>query len=170
MKIDPELPVIAELVLERFRSENGRIATAESCTGGLISALLTSVAGSSDVFERGFATYSNEAKRDIIGVDEATLEMFGAVSMETAIEMATGALENSQATASVAVTGIAGPGGGTTDKPVGLVYIAVANRREEGAIGEEFRFGDRSRDTIRNETVKQAFEMLLAYGLLSEEN
>ena len=99
-----------------------------------------------------------------------TIEQFGAVSMETAVEMAVGALEHSNAGASVAVTGIAGPGGGTDEKPVGLVYIAVANSFEEGAFGEEFRFGELSRNEIRNETVKMAFEMLMAYGLEVEEN
>lgn len=169
MEIDPELPEMAKIVLERFRAEKAKIVTAESCTGGLISALLTSVAGSSDVFERGYATYSNEAKIEAIGVGETLLKEHGAVSMEVAVEMALGALEHSRASASVSVTGIAGPGGGSAEKPVGLVYIAVANSHEDGAFGEEFRFGDQSREHIRNETVKMAFEMLLAYGLQQEE-
>ena len=169
MHIDPELPVMAEMVLDRFRAEKGKITTAESCTGGLIMALLTSIAGSSDVVERGFITYSNEAKHELIGVSQETLDNEGAVSIETAVQMAQGALEHSNATASVAVTGIAGPGGGTDEKPVGLVFIAIASTLEEGAFAEEFHFGDLSRDEIRNKTVKMAFEMLLSYGLAAEE-
>lgn len=169
MRIDPELPVMAEMVLERFRAEDGKITSAESCTGGLIMALLTSIAGSSDVVERGFVTYSNEAKHELIGVSQESLDSVGAVSIEVAAQMAQGALERSNATASVAVTGIAGPDGGSKEKPVGLVFIAVASKFEEGAFAEEFRFGDLSRDEIRNETVKMAFEMLLAYGLQAEE-
>ena len=165
MQLDPELAEMAEHVLDGFRAEGLKIATAESCTGGLIAALLTSIAGSSDVFERGFVTYSNEAKAQAIGVDPELIREHGAVSAPVAVAMAIGALEHSLADASVSVTGIAGPGGGSAEKPVGLVFIAVANRLEEGAFVEEFRFGDTGRDEIRNETSKMALEMLLAYGV-----
>ena len=166
MQIDPSLSEMAAHVLDGFRAEGLKIATAESCTGGLIAALLTSIAGSSDVFERGYVTYSNEAKETAIGVDPELIREHGAVSAPVAVAMAMGALAHSNADASVAVTGIAGPGGGSAEKPVGLVFIAVANRQEEGAFVEEFRFGATSRDEIRNETSKMAFEMLLAYGIV----
>ena len=170
MQLDPELAEMAEHVLDGFRAEGLKIATAESCTGGLIAALLTSIAGSSDVFERGFVTYSNEAKAQAIGVDPELIREHGAVSAPVAVAMAIGALEHSLADASVSVTGIAGPGGGSAEKPVGLVFIAVANRLEEGAFVEEFRFGDTGRDEIRNETSKMAFEMLLAYGIVESDD
>ncbi|MCB1456147.1 MAG: CinA family protein [Nitratireductor sp.] len=170
MQLDPELAEMAEHVLDGFRAEGLKIATAESCTGGLIAALLTSIAGSSDVFERGFVTYSNEAKAQAIGVDPELIREHGAVSAPVAVAMAIGALEHSLADASVSVTGIAGPGGGSAEKPVGLVFIAVANRLEEGAFVEEFRFRDTGRDEIRNETSKMAFEMLLAYGIAESDD
>ena len=170
MQLDPELAEMAEHVLDGFRAEGLKIATAESCTGGLIAALLTSIAGSSDVFERGYVTYSNEAKETAIGVDPELIQEHGAVSAPVAVAMAMGALAHSNADASVAVTGIAGPGGGSAEKPVGLVFIAVANRQEEGAFVEEFRFGATSRDEIRNETSKMAFEMLLAYGIVDNSD
>ncbi|MEZ5872062.1 MAG: CinA family protein [Nitratireductor sp.] len=169
MRVDPDLGEMAVHVLDGFRAARLKIATAESCTGGLIAALLTSVAGSSDVFERGFVTYSNESKEQEIGVDPQLLREHGAVSAPVAVAMAIGALERSLADASVSVTGIAGPGGGSPEKPVGLVFIAVANRLEEGAFVEEFRFGDTGRDEIRNETSKMALEMLLAYGIESND-
>ena len=170
MQIDPSLSEMAVHVLDGFRAEVLKIATAESCTGGLIAALLTSIAGSSDVFERGYVTYSNEAKETAIGVDPELIQEHGAVSAPVAVAMAMGALAHSNADASVAVTGIAGPGGGSAEKPVGLVFIAVANRQEEGAFVEEFRFGATSRDEIRNETSKMAFEMLLAYGIVDNSD
>lgn len=170
MQIDPSLSEMAVHVLDGFRAEGLKIATAESCTGGLIAALLTSIAGSSDVFERGYVTYSNEAKETAIGVDPELIQEHGAVSAPVAVAMAMGALAHSNADASVAVTGIAGPGGGSAEKPVGLVFIAVANRQEEGAFVEEFRFGATSRDEIRNETSKMAFEMLLAYGIVDNSD
>lgn len=169
MNIDSDLPIMAGHVLDRFRADGGKIVTAESCTGGLIAALLTSVPGSSDVVDRGFVTYSNESKHEILGVSQEVLDQLGAVSMEAAAEMASGALARSNATAAVAVTGIAGPGGATAGKPVGLVHIAVASIHEEGAFAEEFRFGDIGRDHVRNMTVKAAFEMLLAYGIRADD-
>lgn len=168
MEVDPECRAIAEHVLNAFRAEGLRVATVESCTGGLIAAQLTSIAGSSDVFERGFVTYSNEAKAEAVGVPPELIEENGAVSSPVAAAMASGGLERSNADACVAVTGIAGPGGGSDEKPVGLVFVAVAIRDGQGAYVEEFRFGARPRDEIRNSTVKMALEMLLAYGIESE--
>jgi nicotinamide-nucleotide amidase len=170
MIIDPELPTMAEMTIERFRTAELKCATVESCTGGLVSALITSVAGSSDIFERGFVTYSNDSKSELLGVSRESLDEFGAVSMQVAIEMAVGGLENSQANACVAITGIAGPGGAEEHKPVGQVFIAVANDFEEGAFGEEFHFEEQSRDGIRNEAAKAAFEMLISYGIEGMEN
>lgn len=168
MKIDPELPEIAQYALVKLREANLKIATAESCTGGLISALLTSIAGSSDVFERGFVTYSNESKTEQLGVDEAVVNEFGAVSSQVAMAMAGGCLDNSNANISVAVTGIAGPDGGTDEKPVGLVYIAVAG--PEGMFVEELKFGSIGRDEVRNQTAIAALEMIVAFGLPEDED
>lgn len=165
MLLDTELATIAALVLRDFRAANRRIATAESCTGGLIAALLTAHPGSSDVFERGFVSYSNEAKSELLGVPAQLIVAEGAVSAPVAAAMAQGALENSHADAAVSVTGIAGPGGGSALKPVGLVYIAIAARGEDGAFVEEFLFDDKGRDFIRSQSAKMAMEMLLAYGL-----
>ncbi len=170
MNIDPQLPTMAEMTIDRFATAGFKCASVESCTGGLLSALLTSVAGASHVFDRGFVTYSNDAKSELVSVTRETLDEFGAVSMQAALEMASGGLANSQANACVAITGIAGPGGGDEQKPVGLVYIAVANDFEEGAFGEEFFFDETSRDGVRNEAVKAALEMLIAYGIESMEN
>ena len=161
---------LAAQVLAAARAAGLRIATAESCTGGLVAGALTDIPGSSDVVERGFVTYSNEAKAQAIGVDPELIREHGAVSAPVAVAMAIGALEHSLADASVSVTGIAGPGGGSAEKPVGLVFIAVANRLEEGAFVEEFRFRDTGRDEIRNETSKMAFEMLLAYGIAESDD
>ena len=168
MDFGPELQEMAVYTLDRFRACGAKIASAESCTGGLIAGLLTEIAGSSDVFERGFVTYSNEAKQDLLSVSADTISDSGAVSANTAIQMAIGGLKASEANACVAVTGIAGPGGGSSEKPVGLVFIAVAADHEEGAFVEEFQFGDIGRSNVRNETIKAALEMLLAYGLDEE--
>jgi nicotinamide-nucleotide amidase len=149
----------AENLLATARSAGVRIATAESCTGGLIAALLTEIAGASDVFGRGFVTYSNKAKEDMLGVPAATLRQYGAVSEAVARIMAEGAIRNSTAQLSVAVTGIAGPGGGTEEKPVGLVHIAVA-RAGEATRHRECRFGDIGRGAIRLASVSAALEML----------
>jgi nicotinamide-nucleotide amidase len=170
MVVDDDLGVIAAEVLEAFRSAELKVATAESCTGGLIAALLTSRAGSSDVFERGFVTYSNSAKSEILNVPQALIIELGAVSGPVAAEMARGALVKSAADAAVSVTGIAGPGGGSPEKPVGLVYVAVATRYDDGVYVEEFRFEDLGRDHIRNETARNAMEMLIAYGIPDDGN
>src|SRR6202035_4780856 len=123
-----ELHRRARRVLDLCRKRGLRIATAESCTGGLVAGALTEIAGSSDVVDRGFVTYSNAAKEAMLGVPAATLERYGAVSAETAAAMAAGALKNSLADVTVAITGIAGPGGGSKQKPVGLVHFAAARR------------------------------------------
>jgi nicotinamide-nucleotide amidase len=153
------LIALAETVLTGARAKGLHIATAESCTGGLTAAVLTEIPGSSDVFERGFVTYANEAKEEMLGVPHATLTEFGAVSTETALAMAAGALAHSRADLAVAVTGIAGPGGGTAEKPVGLVHIAAA--RGETVSHRECRFGDIGRSAVRLQTVETALNLLL---------
>lgn len=151
----------AEKLLADARAKNLKIASAESCTGGLIAGLLTEIAGSSDVFERGFVTYSNQAKQEMLGVPQALLAQHGAVSEEVAHAMAQGALAHSSADLAVAVTGIAGPGGGSPQKPVGLVHIAAA-RKGGTILHRECRFGDVGRHAIRIATVDTALEMLSA--------
>ena len=149
----------ATALLELCRRKALTIATAESCTGGLVAAALTEIPGSSDVVERGFVTYSNEAKQTMLGVPAATLENFGAVSRETAEAMAKGALKNSLAALAVSVTGIAGPGGGSAAKPVGLVHFAAASKGG-GLIHHEKRFGDIGRSQVRHASVIEALAML----------
>jgi nicotinamide-nucleotide amidase len=150
----------ARALLDLCRRKKLTVATAESCTGGLVAAALTEIAGSSDVFERGFVTYSNAAKETMLGVPAATLAAFGAVSRETAQAMALGALAHSPAALAVAVTGIAGPGGATPGKPVGLVHLAAAGRGGRLLV-EEQRFGDIGRAKVRIASVKRALAMLL---------
>jgi nicotinamide-nucleotide amidase len=155
----PSLAEQAAALLELCRGRQLRIATAESCTGGLVAATLTEIPGSSDVLERGFVTYSNEAKQTMLGVPAAILDRFGAVSAETADAMAKGALANSPANLAVSITGIAGPGGATPGKPVGLVHFGACLR--EGAhIRREQRFGDVGRAKVRESSVAVALEML----------
>src|SRR5688572_27164371 len=141
----------AAILLDLYRSKRLKIATAESCTGGMIAAALTDIGGSSDVFDRGFVTYSNEAKTELIGVPAALIAQHGAVSLHVAREMALGALQHARADVAVAVTGIAGPGGGSDAKPVGLVYLAVARAGGQPAIERHQFHGDRA--AIRRETV-----------------
>jgi nicotinamide-nucleotide amidase len=150
----------ARTVLERARTRTLRIATAESCTGGLIAAALTAIPGSSDVVERGFVTYSNEAKIEMLGVASDLLAAHGSVSEAAARAMAEGALAHSRADLAVAVTGVAGPGGGTEAKPVGLVHLATA-RRGAATLHEAPRFGAIGRDAVRIETVRAALNLLL---------
>ena len=153
------IDVKAKALLDAARAKGLRLATAESCTGGLVAAALTEIAGSSDVFERGFVTYSNEAKRGMLGVPWPLIERHGAVSAEVARAMALGALEQSLADIAVAVTGVAGPGGGSAEKPVGLVHFACARRG--GKVDHvERRFGRLSRAEIRAASVAQALDML----------
>ncbi|MBX3596336.1 MAG: CinA family protein [Rhizobiaceae bacterium] len=133
-------------------------ATAESCTGGLIIAALTDIAGSSVAVDRGFITYSNEAKMEMLGVRKETLEAHGAVSQETALEMAAGALSRSRAGIALAVTGIAGPGGGSEEKPVGLVWFGVAVEGHE-PFAQKHIFADLGREHIRHQTVLTALKL-----------
>ncbi len=134
------------------RDKGLHLATAESCTGGLIMAALTEIAGSSDVVDRGFITYTNRAKMEVLGVSAETLRIGGAVTRETAIAMAEGALEHSSASVAVSVTGIAGPGGGSVNKPVGLVHMACACR-DGMTLHEKHLFGETGRDKVREATV-----------------
>ncbi|MFG1381872.1 CinA family protein [Xanthobacter versatilis] len=157
--MDEETYGRAVTVLEAFRARGLTLATAESCTGGLVAAALTEVAGSSDVVDRGFVTYSNPAKTAMLGVPEETLAAHGAVSEETARAMAKGALEAAGVDAAVAVTGIAGPGGGSAEKPVGLVHFACA--RKDGTVEHrERRFGEIGRGEIRQLSVLEALDLL----------
>lgn len=149
----------AETLLPLLAARGLKIATAESCTGGLIAALLTEIPGSSAVVDRGFVTYSNEAKSEQIGVPTATISNYGAVSRETALAMAEGALARSRADVAIAVTGVAGPSGGSVEKPVGLVHLAVA-AKGRATLHRECRFGDIGRSTIRFETVRAALALV----------
>ena len=145
-------------LLDGYRQRGLRIATAESCTGGMIAAALTAIAGSSEVFERGWITYSNAAKAESLGVSPETLAVHGAVSAETAEAMAKGAMHRAQAQVAVSVTGIAGPGGGSPEKPVGLVFIGLA-RKDGWCQVERCEFsGDR--DAVRQQTVDRALTHL----------
>jgi nicotinamide-nucleotide amidase len=156
-----ELRRLARRVLDLCRTRGLRIATAESCTGGLVAGALTDIAGSSDVVDRGFVTYSNAAKEVMLRVPEATLKRHGAVSGETAAAMVKGALKNSLADIAVSITGIAGPGGGTKEKPVGLVYFAAA-RRGGKRLEQRRLFGAIGRTRVRAHAVAQALSMLEA--------
>ena len=149
----------ATRIIARATANRQMIATAESCTGGLVAGVLTAVPGSSEVLERGFVTYSNAAKVEMLAVDATTLERHGAVSAEVAAEMARGALARSRADLAVAITGIAGPGGGSEAKPVGLVHFALA-RRPNGIVTVERRYGDIGRDAVREAAVGQALMLL----------
>jgi nicotinamide-nucleotide amidase len=149
----------AAALLELCRRKQIKVATAESCTGGLVAATLTEIPGSSDVVERGFVTYSNDAKETMLGVPGTTLRTFGAVSRETAEAMAKGALRQSHAELAISVTGIAGPGGGSPEKPVGLVHFAAASKNGQ-LIHHEKRFGDIGRSQVRHASVVEALAML----------
>jgi nicotinamide-nucleotide amidase len=157
--IDAEVAAAATAVLDACRARKLKVATAESCTGGLVAGALTEIAGSSDVVDRGFVTYSNAAKQSVLGVPLLTLARHGAVSASTAAAMARGALAHSDADLSVAVTGIAGPGGGSAEKPVGLVHFATA-ARDGRVVTQEHRFGDIGRGEVRRRSVLVALAML----------
>ena len=161
-----DLAPLARKFLETCKARRILVATAESCSGGGIIALMTDMPGSSSMVDRGFITYSNEAKQDMVGVKAVTLEVHGAVSEETAREMAEGALANSRAGITLAVTGIAGPDGGSPEKPVGLVWIGVA-RNGQSTQALRFQFENRGRDYIRRETARAALQMGL--DLLGDE-
>jgi nicotinamide-nucleotide amidase len=156
--LDQRLLDEAAALLEACRARRIMLATAESCTGGLIAAALTAIAGSSDVVERGFVTYSNAAKQEMLGVPATLLEAHGAISEAVARAMADGALARSGAGIAVAVTGVAGPGGGSADKPVGLVWFGLAQRNRPVASQRHVFPGDRS--GIRAAAVAQAFALI----------
>lgn len=154
-----DIQTLARQVIETAAARSLMIATAESCTGGLVAAALTGVAGSSAVVERGFVTYGNAAKTEMLGVPAALIESHGAVSEPVARAMADGALVRSTAQVSVSVTGIAGPGGGSTDKPVGLVHFGATG--PSGSVHVEHRFGDPGREAVRLASVRVALGLLL---------
>jgi nicotinamide-nucleotide amidase len=160
VSIDINLPddsAVAAL-LERYRRAGLRMVTAESCTGGLVAARLTDIAGSSDVVERGFVTYSNEAKSELLGVPAALIAQYGAVSAQVARAMAEGALGHARADLAIAITGIAGPGGATAGKPVGLVYLATARKGNETHVERQHFAGDRR--AVRTAALARALELL----------
>ena len=156
--IDEERRAAAANILEACRRQKLKLALAESCTGGLIGAALTEISGSSDVLDRGYVTYSNKAKATMLGVPPETLREFGAVSAETVRAMAEGALAKSGCDVTVAVTGVAGPDGGSPGKPVGLVHFAAARRGK--TLHREIRFGDLGRGEVRRRSVLAALELL----------
>ncbi len=155
----PDLLVRAAELILRYRGLGLMVATAESCTGGLIAGLLTEIPGSSNVVERGFVVYSNAAKEELLGVPASTLKRHGAVSEATARAMAEGALKGSRADVAVSVTGIAGPDGGTAVKPVGLVQFACA-RRGAPTVAREERLGDIGRDAVRLASIRVGLDLL----------
>ncbi len=156
---DAEMIEAAQALLDLCLKKKLTLAVAESCTGGLLAATLTEIPGSSRVVDRGYVTYSNEAKQQI-GVAVATLERYGAVSRETAEAMAKGALTNAGVELAISITGIAGPGGGTPEKPVGLVHFTAAAARSGKLVHHEHRFGDIGRADVRRRSVLQAIAML----------
>lgn len=155
---DPETLALAEDILARCRARNWHLATAEACTGGLVAAALTAIAGSSDVVERSFVTYSNAAKTELLGVPAETIAAHGAVSAQTCAAMARGAIAHAPVDLAVSITGIVGPGGGTPQKPVGLVYLGVARRDDAARIERRSFPGDRAE--IRNAALILALELL----------
>lgn len=159
--MNKEIEVLSEELGAILTRKHLKIATAESCTGGGLGFALTSIAGSSAWYERGFITYSNEAKMELLDVNHQTLETYGAVSEETARAMAVGALVNSQADISIAITGIAGPGGGTPDKPVGTVWIAYAGKQLSTDAEVNIFPGDRR--AVRDATIQRALQHLITF-------
>lgn len=156
-----DLGELADRFLKACAARKILAATAESCTGGMIISTLTDIPGSSSMVDRGFITYSNDAKIEMLGVSPVTLDAHGAVSRETALEMAAGALARSHAGIALSVTGIAGPDGGSAEKPVGLVWFGLAMTGQP-PIAERHRFDNKGRDFIRRETVRTALEMGIA--------
>ena len=157
---EAETLTLAQAVLETCRARNWRLATAESCTGGLVAGALTAIAGSSDVVERGFVTYSNEAKSELLGVPPEIITAHGAVSAETAAAMAQGAIARAPVDLAISVTGIAGPGGATATKPVGLVLFGLARR--DGAYRTERRVFAGNRTAVRQAALQEALGLLEA--------
>jgi nicotinamide-nucleotide amidase len=155
----PEMTTRAAALLDAYKAKGLKIATAESCTGGLVAALLTEVSGSSAVVERGFVTYSNEAKTELVGVPAELIAAHGAVSEPVARAMAEGALAHSRADVAVGITGVAGPTGGTAAKPVGLVHFGLA-RKGAATVHLERRYGDLGRENVRRRAVEDALSLL----------
>ncbi len=154
-----DLYQLSEQVGKRLLAGNLFLVTAESCTGGWVSRCITDIAGSSQWFDRGFVTYTNQSKKDMLGVSEQTLSRFGAVSEQTVVEMVQGALKNSQADVAIAVSGIAGPGGGSLEKPVGLVWHAWTTRNSQPVTQSEHYLG--SRQQVREQAVETALNGIL---------
>ncbi len=152
---------LAETIIQRCTELKQYVVTAESCTGGLIAGAITDIAGSSAALERGFVTYSNQSKNEMLGVPADLIEEHGAVSEEVVCAMVVGALAHSKASFGVAVTGVAGPGGGSAEKPVGLVYIAAASKEPQRVVVSREIFPDNGRAFIREATVERALTMLL---------
>jgi nicotinamide-nucleotide amidase len=155
----PEISALSRKVISAYTQENLKIVTAESCTGGLVASALTSIPGSSEVFERGFTTYTYAAKIEVLGVESLALEQFGAVSPEVAAQMARGALDFSHADVAVSLTGIAGPDGGSENKPVGLVFIGLATRHGSVMHYKCNFTGDR--DAVRTQAIAEALKLLM---------
>jgi nicotinamide-nucleotide amidase len=155
-----EILALAQSVLDACRARGWHVTTAESCTGGLVAAALTAIAGASDVVERGFVTYSNEAKSEMLGVPPATIAAYGAISAETAAAMAQGAIGRARADVAVSVTGIAGPGGGSAVKPVGLVFLGLARR--DGACRTERHVYEGDRAAVRDAALRRALGLIEA--------
>lgn len=162
--LNGEIMEQARKLIERCHAAGVMIGTAESCTGGLLSAYLTAVPGSSAVFERGFVTYSNAAKTEMLGVDPGLIDRHGAVSHEVADAMAQGVLTRAPVDLAVSITGVAGPGGGSVEKPVGLVFIGDGRKTADGAdiSVDRHTFGDCGRNVVRERTVAAALEMLMS--------
>ena len=157
--LDNDIVEAARRLLDICKRKNLMLATVESCTAGLVAGTLAEVPGISSILERGFITYSNQAKQEMVGVSAATLDTYGAVSRETAEEMARGGIAHAPVDLAVSVTGIAGPDGGSDEKPVGLVHFAVASRSGR-LVHAEKRFGNPGRAEVRKQSVLQAFRML----------
>jgi nicotinamide-nucleotide amidase len=155
----PDILQSASRVIKALRTKSRKVTTAESCTGGLVAAAITSIAGSSDVFEFGFITYGDMAKADMIGVDPALIKRHGAVSVEVAQAMAEGALATAAADLALSITGIAGPGGGSPAKPVGLVFVGCAVRGAATLV-QRYEFGDIGRDEVRLASVRASLKLL----------
>ena len=160
----PEIERRAGEIIQLYTERGLKIVTAESCTGGLVAGCLTAIAGSSAVVERGFVTYSNEAKIELLSVPTELIASAGAVSAETAASMVYGALAHSRADVAISVTGIAGPGGGSREKPVGLIHFACAPRNERPTLLEK-RFGDIGRALVRQKSVEVALDLLAEAAL-----
>jgi nicotinamide-nucleotide amidase len=156
---DDEITSAVNRLLDRCKAKKLSVATAESCTGGLVAAAISEISGSSAVLDRGFVTYSNEAKQQMLGVTPATIDVYGAVSTECAAEMARGALAHAQVDLAVSITGIAGPTGAVAGKPLGLVYFCAASRSGR-IIAHDRKFGAIGRSEVRRASVLQALGML----------